>query len=178
MRSPYPAAASRGIRALWFLGPGHAALRPEIVAAHAAGSVCTVRSLYSAVSSGSERLVLAGRVPPDLHASMRVPYMAGDFPFPIKYGYSLVGTVEQGPSHLLAKVVHLLHPHQDVCLVDATDVFPVPDGIPPSRAALASNMETAITAIWDARPAKTGGNADPASSNWTAAKNHREPTLL
>ena len=65
---------------------------------------------------------------------MRVPYMGGDFPFPIKYGYSLVGTVEQGPSHLLGTVVHLLHPHQDVCLVDATDVFPVPDGIPPSRA--------------------------------------------
>jgi hypothetical protein len=151
--SPYPAAASTEIRALWFLGPGHAVLRRETVAAHTAGSVCTVRSLYSAVSGGSERLVFAGRVPPDLHASMRVPYMGGDFQFPIKYGYSLVGTVEQGPPHLLGKVVHLLHPHQDVCLVDATDVFPVPDGIPPPRATLASNMETAVTAIWDARPA-------------------------
>src|SRR5207249_4211818 len=38
------------------------------------------------------------------------------------------------------------------CVVDSADVFPVPEGVPPRRAALASNMETAVTAIWDARP--------------------------
>ena len=116
-------------------------------------AVCLVRSFYSAVSSGSERLVLAGRVPPDLHPAMRVPYMAGDFPFPVKYGYSLVGRVEQGPRDLLGRIVHLMHPHQDLCTVKVADVFPVPDDVPPARAPLASNLETAVTAVWDARPA-------------------------
>jgi hypothetical protein len=149
---PGPASVTGEARALWFVGPGHAVLRHETIAAHSAGEVCTVRSLYSAVSGGSERLVLAGRVPADLHPSMRVPYMDGDFRFPVKYGYSLVGTVEQGPQHLLGRVVHLLHPHQDICIVDSADVFPVPESIPAPRATLASNMETAVTAIWDARP--------------------------
>lgn len=138
-------------RALWFIGPGHAALRSETISAPAADA-CIVRSLYSAVSGGSERLVLAGGVPPALHQSMRVPYMGGDFSFPLKYGYSLVGLVEKGPLDLQGKVVHLLHPHQDVCCVDAAHLFPVPDGIPPQRAVLASNLETAVTAVWDARP--------------------------
>jgi NADPH:quinone reductase-like Zn-dependent oxidoreductase len=148
-----PASASGQFRALWFLGPGNAAILPETFATRSGDGVCLVRSFYSAVSSGSERLVLAGRVPPDLHPAMRVPYMAGDFPFPVKYGYSLVGRVEQGPRDVLGRVVHLMHPHQDLCTVKAADVFPVPDDVPPARAPLASNLETAVTAVWDARPA-------------------------
>ncbi len=140
-------------RALWFTAPGKAALRSGAICAPAAGEICTIRSLYSAVSEGSERLVLAGKVPPELHQSMRVPYMEGDFSFPVKYGYSLVGVVDKGASHLLGAVVHLLHPHQDICCVDSADVFPVPEGVPARRAVLASNLETAVTAIWDARPA-------------------------
>src|SRR4051794_26020206 len=124
-------AFSDDARALWFDGPGQAVLRGERIAAPATGDVCVIRSLCSVVSGGSERLVLAGRVPPDLHQSMRVPYMGGDFSFPVKYGYSLVGIVEQGSPHLLGEVVHLLHPHQDVCCVNSADVFPVPAGIPP-----------------------------------------------
>src|SRR5262249_24351271 len=68
-----PPASARGqLRALWFLGPGNAAILPETYAMCSGDGVCLVRSFYSAVSSGSERLVLAGRVPPDLHPSMRV----------------------------------------------------------------------------------------------------------
>lgn len=146
------AAFSNDVRALWFTGRGTAALRSDTICSPVAREICTVRSLYSAISEGTERLVLAGNVPPDLHQAMRVPYMGGDFSFPVKYGYSLVGVVENGVSHLLGTVVHLLHPHQDICCVDAADVFPVPEGIPPRRAVLASNLETAVTAIWDARP--------------------------
>ena len=78
-------------RALWFTGSGAAALLPETVARRQADEYCTVRALYSAVSEGSERLVLAGKVPLELHQSMRVPYMGGDFSFPVKYGYSADG---------------------------------------------------------------------------------------
>lgn len=114
---------------------------------------CTVRTLYSLVSTGTERLVALGKVPENLHQSMRVPYMEGSFPFPVKYGYSLVGQVEKGPDHLLGKYVHLLHPHQDYCQVNAADVFVLPHDVPPQRAILASNVETVLNAIWDAQVA-------------------------
>jgi len=145
-------AFSNDVRVLWFTGLGTATLRSDTIYSPVAGEILLVRSLYSAVSEGTERLVLAGKVPPNLHQAMRVPYMEGDFSFPVKYGYSLVGVVDEGASHLSGAVVHLLHPHQDICCVNAADVFPVPEGIPPRRAVLASNLETAVTAIWDARP--------------------------
>ena len=75
------------------------------------------------------------------------------FSFPVKYGYSLAGVVEDGPESLNGAVVHVLHPHQDICCVRAADVFRIPDDVPPRRAVLASNLETAVTAVWDARPA-------------------------
>lgn len=156
---------SSNSRALWFTAPGKAALLPESgvspvvspvgtpVATDETDAFCTIRTLYSAISEGTERLVLAGKVPPDLHQSMKVPYMGGDFSFPVKYGYSLAGIVEDGPANLIGAPVHLLHPHQDICRVRTADVFRIPEDVPPRRAVLASNMETAVTAIWDARPA-------------------------
>ena len=84
-------AFSNDVRALWFTGPGTATLRSDTIYSPVAGEIFLVRSLYSAVSEGTERLVLAGKVPPNLHQAMRVPYMEGDFSFPVKYGYSLVG---------------------------------------------------------------------------------------
>jgi threonine dehydrogenase-like Zn-dependent dehydrogenase len=80
---------------------------------------------------------------------MACPYMGGRFPFPVKYGYSLVGEVVEGPEGLCGRRVHVLHPHQDLCAVRCKDVRPLPEGLPPARATLASNMETAVTAVWD-----------------------------
>src|SRR5438477_290806 len=49
-------------KALWYVEPGRAELREEAVAAPKDGEV-QVRSLFGAVSRGTERLVHAGRVP-------------------------------------------------------------------------------------------------------------------
>jgi hypothetical protein len=43
---------------------------------------------------------------------MRAPFMGGAFPFPVKYGYSIVGQIENGPSELRGRAVFALHPHQ------------------------------------------------------------------
>lgn len=76
--------------------------------------------------------------------------MEGSFTFPVKYGYSLVGRVIEGDADWQDKIVHLLHPHQDVCIVRTADLFSVPKEVPPLRATLASNLETALNALWDA----------------------------
>jgi len=137
---------------LWFQKPGRAVLRDEELAEVPEGW-CLVESLFSAISPGTERLVFLGGVPREVFARMKHPYMGGEFSFPVKYGYSLVGRIVDGPDERIGQTVHVLHPHQDRCVVKSEDAFPVPDEVPPERASLASSMETAVNAIWDSQAA-------------------------
>jgi threonine dehydrogenase-like Zn-dependent dehydrogenase len=57
--------------------------------------------------------------------------------------------VEEGPESVLGRTVFALHPHQDAFVAPAAMLHPVPDGVPPRRAVLAANMETALNALWD-----------------------------
>ncbi|HEV7338930.1 MAG TPA: dehydrogenase, partial [Bosea sp. (in: a-proteobacteria)] len=111
---------------------------------------CLVRTLWSGVSRGTERLVFEGRVPVAEHERMRAPFQEGAFPFPVKYGYCAVGIVEEGPPALLGETVFCLYPHQDRFVVPASRVSHVPKAVPARRAVLAANMETALNAHWDA----------------------------
>jgi threonine dehydrogenase-like Zn-dependent dehydrogenase len=86
---------------------------------------------------------------------MRAPFQEGDFPFPVKYGYATVGIVERGPDALIGRTVFTLHPHQSLFAVPAEAPIPLPDSLPPKRAILAANMETALNALWDSA-ARTG----------------------
>jgi threonine dehydrogenase-like Zn-dependent dehydrogenase len=138
-------------RALWTVAPGLAELREEALPPPGPDQVL-VRMLASGISRGTERLVLQGRVPESQWRAMRAPLMAGEFPFPVKYGYAAVGVVEAGPSALLGRRVFCLHPHQDRFLAPAAMCIPLPEALPSGRAVLAANMETAVNALWDARP--------------------------
>jgi threonine dehydrogenase-like Zn-dependent dehydrogenase len=75
---------------------------------------------------------------------MRAPLMAGEFPFPVKYGYAVVGRDAAGAR------LFVLHPHQDVFVAPAAMCVEVPDAVPTPRAVLAANMETALNIAWDA----------------------------
>jgi threonine dehydrogenase-like Zn-dependent dehydrogenase len=96
--------------------------------------------------------VLAGRVPESEFERMRAPFMAGNFPFPVKYGYATVGLVESGTEALRGRTVFTLHPHQNFFNLPASAAVVLPDNLPPQRAVLAANMETALNAVWDAAP--------------------------
>ena len=137
-------------RAYWTIDRERGEIRGEALPAVGAGQAL-VRALHSGVSRGTELLVHRGRVPVSEHARMRAPHQAGAFPWPVKYGYSSVGLVEQGPAELLGRTVFCLYPHQTAYVIDAAQLHPLPDGLPPARAVLAANMETALNAIWDAQ---------------------------
>ena len=139
--------------ALWYRGPGQVELRQEAIAPPGAGEV-RVKTLYSAISRGTESLVFGGRVPVGEFERMRAPFMAGGFPFPVKYGYAAVGEVEAGPQPLLKRHVFALYPHQDRFVVPADEVIAIPQGVPARRAVLTANLETALNILWD-------GNAAP-----------------
>ncbi|WP_329463272.1 zinc-dependent alcohol dehydrogenase [Streptomyces sp. NBC_01431] len=149
----------RPIRAFWVITPGHGEIvasaclpaRPSALG-EATGGNAVVRTLYSAVSRGTESLVFNGRVPVSQYAAMRAPFQGGDFPGPVKYGYLTVGQVEVGPDQLVGRNVFCLHPHQTRFTVPAEALVLVPDTVPPERAVLAGIVETALNALWDAPP--------------------------
>jgi len=136
-------------RAFWITGPGSGELRDEPLAVPAAGEVL-VETLFSGISRGTESLVFEGRVPASEYQRMRCPFQAGDFPAPVKYGYANVGRAVGGA--LAGRPVFCLFPHQTAYVVAESAVVPLPGGVPPERAVLAANLETAVNALWDARP--------------------------
>jgi threonine dehydrogenase-like Zn-dependent dehydrogenase len=137
--------------AFWLRTPGEGEIRPVEVPEPGDGEVL-VRTLYSAVSRGTESLVFRGGVPESQYALMRAPFQEGDFPAPVKYGYLNVGAVERGPAELTGRTVFCLYPHQTRYVVPASAVTPVPETVPPERAVLAGTVETAVNALWDAAP--------------------------
>lgn len=142
-------------RALFYTAPGQAGITEVDLAPLRPGEV-EVRTLFSGLSRGTERLVASGAVPESEHERMRAPFQEGDFPFPVKYGYAAAGRVDAGAGpaaeRLIGGAVFCLHPHQTRFRVPAGAVVPLPDGVPPERAVLAANAETALNAIWDAEP--------------------------
>ena len=141
-------------RSFWTVAPLRGEIRTGTLTAHAWADrePVRVRALFSAISRGTEATVFSGRVPPTEYARMRAPFQEGEFPFPVKYGYANVGVVEDGPVHLAGRTVFVLHPHQTQFIVPASAATVVPEGVPPERAILAANLETAINGLWDGAP--------------------------
>ncbi|MFE0389068.1 zinc-binding alcohol dehydrogenase [Streptomyces bungoensis] len=138
-------------RAFWVRSPGYGEIRDVTLTAPGEGEVL-VRTLYSGVSRGTETLVFRGGVPASQHGVMRAPFQEGDFPGPVKYGYLNVGVVEEGPGELVGQTVFCLYPHQSRYVVPVSAVTVVPERVPAGRAVLAGTVETAVNALWDARP--------------------------
>ena len=143
-------------RQFWIRAPGYGEIVRADLAPRQAHQVL-VRTLYSGISRGTESLVFRGEVPRSQYEAMRAPFQEGEFPGPIKYGYTNVGQVQDGPDApaqaLAGRTVFCLYPHQDLYCVPAAVVTPVPDALPAGRAVLAASMETAVNTLWDARPA-------------------------
>jgi hypothetical protein len=134
--------------AFWVIASGLGELRREAVPAPS-DLEASVQALYSGVSRGTETLVFTGQVPESEYQRMRAPFQSGQFPAPVKYGYASVGRVLQGPAQLLGKHVFCLYPHQQHYVVPCTALYELPPQVPPARAVLAANLETALNAVWD-----------------------------
>ncbi len=135
---------------LWHINPEYSVLRHQSLPDRTDDTIF-VKSAVSLVSTGTETTVSTGQVPQGQYEVMRVPYMQGRLALPCTYGYSLVAKVVEGATDWLGKLVHTLHPHQSAALVKIGDVVEIPAGISPENAALVSNVETVINAIWDSQ---------------------------
>jgi hypothetical protein len=142
---------SKEATAFWIARPGSGELRSSVLPSLKVEEI-RVRALYSAISMGTERIVFSGQVPMSEYATMKAPFQEGEFSGAVKYGYSSCGVVEEGPPELMGKIVFSLYPHQDNYVLPRDAVHVVPVGVPPERAILAANMETALNALWDVAP--------------------------
>src|SRR3954467_5449464 len=126
-------------RAFWVAEPGRGEIRAEPPLSAGAHEVL-VRARYSGISRGTEALVFMGRVPVSEYSRMRAPFQAGEFPAPVKYGYSSVGAgeggtstggrVDEGHRDWVGQRVFVLYPHQDRYVVPSAAVHAVPAEIP------------------------------------------------
>lgn len=130
-------------RSLWHISKVKSELISDDIAYNMGVDQFMLHTDYSLISTGTEQLVSTGKVPESLYDVMSVPYMDGEFTFPIKYGYSTIGS-HDGDQY------HVMHPHQDSMVVNAKDAYALSEQIPSYRATLISNIETTINAIWDA----------------------------
>ena len=124
------------MRELWFVAPKKVEIRESEPRAPANGEI-VVRGLASCVSQGTELLLYRGEGPPRFDPSLDA---AG---YPCRYGYAWVGETESGAR------VFALAPHADAHVLRESDLRELPNDVPEARAALAANLETAVTCVWD-----------------------------
>lgn len=148
-------------RAVWFDAPRSAEIREESLP-QVGESDLLVRGLVSLISAGTEMNVYRGEAATPLE--LNLPTAAGEFPFPVKFAYQIIGRVEQagaGSGYAAGDVVFAVHPHQDLFVIGsgtgskdnliegATMVYPVPEGLEPEKAAFANLFCVAYNALLD-----------------------------
>ena len=111
-----------------------------------------IKTIYSGISFGTEKVVFTGSVPKSQIKMMRCPHQEGEFGSDVKYGYMNVGKVIEGSKEFKDKFVYTLFPHQDFFVLREEELVIIPSSVPKKRCLLTANMETSLNAIWDTLP--------------------------
>ena len=140
---------------LYFTAPYQVCVQEESLPPPDAGQVL-VQTLVSAISPGTELLIYRGQAPTGIPVDETIPALAGDFGFPLKYGYAAVGRViTLGASvapEWQGRLVFAFHPHESHFLASPAELILVPPNLSPEEAAFLPNMETAVNFLMDGQP--------------------------
>jgi alcohol dehydrogenase len=100
---------------LYFTGPYQVSVQEERLPPPAEDQV-VVQTQVSAISPGTEMLIYRGQAPTDIPVDETIPDLAGDFGFPLKYGYAAVGRVVAWGAYVDPewhnRLVFAFHPHE------------------------------------------------------------------
>jgi len=140
---------------LWIEKPGEVSLREEEVPDPAEGQVL-VRGLFSALSHGTERLIYLGQVEDGLALDLSIPSLGRRLDFPVKYGYSNAGVIEEVgegvDKSLVGRKAFSFQPHQSYFLARLEDIILLDARIHLEDASLFPSMETAFSLLLDGTP--------------------------
>jgi 2-desacetyl-2-hydroxyethyl bacteriochlorophyllide A dehydrogenase len=138
-----------------FTAPRCVEIHSQALPEPAAGQA-RVRSLCSAISSGTESLIYTGQFPPELTTDDTIAALSGRLEYPLRYGYSVSGQVEAvGPGvdpQWLGRRVFGFNPHESDFVAPLEDLQPIPDDLSPEEAVFLPNMETAVNLVMDGCP--------------------------
>jgi 2-desacetyl-2-hydroxyethyl bacteriochlorophyllide A dehydrogenase len=137
-------------RALYFVRPGTVELREELLRP-LPGQV-RVRSRLMGISHGTELLAFRGQLPVGLEADAALKSLPGRLEYPLKYGYSNCGVVEQavpGAGQRAGQRVFAFYPHQDLFDAEPEDLVALPAGVSDEQAVFLPNLETALGIVHD-----------------------------
>ncbi|MFB6300604.1 MAG: zinc-binding alcohol dehydrogenase [Halobacteriales archaeon] len=140
---------------LYFTGPREVSLRDEGIPEPDRDEVL-VETAVTAVSGGTELLVYRGDVAEDTGGNESIDPFAGDFTYPLKYGYAAVGDVvavgDDVDERWRERTVFGFNPHESHFVSDPDELVPVPNDIQSETAALLPTAETAVNLLMDGRP--------------------------
>lgn len=140
---------------LFFEAPYKISMLDEVLDA-VAPSKCCVRTVLSGISAGTELLVYRGQWPQHMSVDETITALAGDFSYPLKYGYAAVGVVTEVGTDvspdLIGTRVFSFNPHESHFVADVSDLMIIPDSVSTEDAIFLPNMETALGLIMDGNP--------------------------
>jgi 2-desacetyl-2-hydroxyethyl bacteriochlorophyllide A dehydrogenase len=142
---------------LWFTAPYSLEFREQELAEPGPDEIL-VRTLFSAISSGTEMLAYRGQLPRNLALDPSMAALENQATnYPLQYGYASVGRVEAAGDKvdkgMTGSHVFALQPHATHYLTKAGLVVKLPGSIAPEAAVFLANMETAVNLVLDAKPA-------------------------
>ena len=133
---------------LWIDKKKHAKINFEEINYKVNSKTVLVKTIYSGISKGTEKLVSSKSVSKNQFQLMKAPFQSGSFNLPIKYGYINVGKIIAGPRKYINKYVFALFPHQTIFEIPIKNINILPNKNL-KKYVLTANMETAINIFWD-----------------------------
>jgi len=140
-------------QSLWLIKKNKPEIQSKDISYKKNKKTVLVKTLYSGISKGTEKLVANGKVHISQFDIMKCPLQEGAFSFPIKYGYINVGKIIDGPKNLIGKTIFSLSPHQTIFEINRKNInFIKSKNI--KKYILTANMETAVNIFWDTQANK------------------------
>jgi len=140
---------------LYFTKPQKVEVREETLPPLKPGQVL-VRSLFSAISPGTELLYYRQQISSQQPLDMNIPSLSGNVQFPLKYGYSNIGEVvavnPDVDSVWMGKKIFAFHPHESLYTAYPDELIEIPGNISTLDAVFLPQMETAVNFMMDGQP--------------------------
>ena len=140
---------------LVFSAPGQVIIEAGAAPKPAADEVL-VKTRYSAISPGTEMLIYRGQWPQGVALDSTIDALAGDFAYPLSYGYCVVGQVVDAGAAVagdwLGRRVFAFQPHQNLFCARPQTLYPIAEDIDDETALFLPSMETAVNLLLDGNP--------------------------